>query len=111
MESTLEWTKGEVIVNSGIGSYTPSPCFSLAAVSKCLSLLEPCAPPPQASGLGPKWGDANSCGEGEGGPNSDEGTETLLLLVYFSIIPLRCTCTVLSRLLNLLVRMKLFVLL
>jgi hypothetical protein len=27
LESTLEWTKGDVIVNSGIGSHTP--CFSL----------------------------------------------------------------------------------
>jgi hypothetical protein len=25
LESTLEWTKGEVMVNSGIGSHTP--CF------------------------------------------------------------------------------------
>jgi hypothetical protein len=29
--STLEWTKGEVIVNSGIGSHTP--CFSLDSAS------------------------------------------------------------------------------
>jgi hypothetical protein len=34
-ESTLEWTYGEVIVNSGIGSHTP--CFSLdSAPDVCL---------------------------------------------------------------------------
>jgi hypothetical protein len=31
LESTLEPTEGEVIVNSGIGSYTP--CFSLNSAS------------------------------------------------------------------------------
>jgi hypothetical protein len=31
LESTLEWTEGEVIVNSGIGSHTP--CFSLDSAS------------------------------------------------------------------------------
>jgi hypothetical protein len=37
LESTLEWTKGEVIVNSGIGSHEP--CFSLDSASG-MSLLE-----------------------------------------------------------------------
>ncbi len=31
LESTLEWTLGEVIVNSGIGSHIP--CFSLDSAS------------------------------------------------------------------------------
>jgi hypothetical protein len=31
LESTLEWKKGEFIVNSGIGSHTP--CFSFDAAS------------------------------------------------------------------------------
>jgi hypothetical protein len=30
-KSTLEWTQGEVIVNSGMGSHTP--CFSLDSAS------------------------------------------------------------------------------
>jgi hypothetical protein len=32
LESTLEWTYGEVIVNYGIGSHTP--CFSLDLASE-----------------------------------------------------------------------------
>jgi hypothetical protein len=31
LESTQEWKEGEIIVNSGIGSYTP--CFSLDSAS------------------------------------------------------------------------------
>jgi hypothetical protein len=35
LESTLKWTKGEVIVNSGIGSHTP--CFSLDSAADKMS--------------------------------------------------------------------------
>jgi hypothetical protein len=43
-----------------------------------------CAPPP----TGPKWGRDTLAG-GVGGPNTDDGTETLVLYVYYSIIPLQ----------------------
>jgi hypothetical protein len=49
--------------------------------------LESCPPPPQASGLGPKWGDANSCGGGNGGAQFNEGTEALVLFVYYKYNP------------------------
>jgi hypothetical protein len=51
-----------------------------------LSELGPPPPPPQANvapSQDPSGGDTLACGEGGGGPNFDEGTETLVLYVYF----------------------------
>ncbi len=51
-------------------------------------------PPPQSLGsvapplFGSKGGDTLACGEGVGGPNSDEGTGTLVLYAYYK--PLQC---------------------
>jgi hypothetical protein len=71
LESTLEWTYGEVIVNSGIWNRVP------------LS-------PPQASGLGamPSGETQTLAGDEVEGPNSDEGTETLVLFVYCNPFPM-----------------------
>ncbi len=62
-------------------------------VSECLFLRRNWVPPPPPPQVwlpppGPKWeGDTLACGGGGGG-NSDEGTDTLVL--YDTIIPLRC---------------------
>ncbi len=63
------------------------------------SELGPPTPTPQAKvappwPLGPKWGGTHSLpgGGGVGGPNSDEGTESLVLYVHivqYTIITLR----------------------
>ncbi len=39
LESTLEWIKGEVVVNSGIGSLMYTTCFSLDSASVSRSHL------------------------------------------------------------------------
>ncbi len=40
LESTLEWTQGEVIVNSGIGSHTPCLFFLDSAAVHMLNFVE-----------------------------------------------------------------------
>jgi hypothetical protein len=42
LESTLEWTQGEVTLRSGIGSNTP--CFSLDSASGCTVQIFPRVP-------------------------------------------------------------------
>jgi hypothetical protein len=39
--------------------------------------------------LGPRWETHSLARDGVGRPNSDEGTDTLVLYVYYCIIPLR----------------------
>ncbi len=54
--------------------------------------LGPSPPRPQASvapPFGSKGGDTLDYGGGGGGPSSDEGTDTLVLYVYGTIIPLQ----------------------
>jgi hypothetical protein len=68
--------------------------------------LESCPPPPESEWLRTPSEETQTqilAGEGVGGPNSDEGTKSLVLLVYynpFTMYPYN------TRLLNILVRMK-----
>ncbi len=63
----------------------------------------PPPPPPQASvsppHLGPGGRATLACGVGGGGPNSDEGTDTLVLFLY-TIIPLRAGLTANAKVAN-----------
>jgi hypothetical protein len=68
----------------GLAQSTQSARLSLQSSELALpafSLVNECCPHP-------KGGDTLACGRGRGGPNSDEGIDTLLLYRY-CLIPLR----------------------
>ncbi len=51
--------------------------------TSCQTLLGPILPPPP---LGPRGETHSLAGEGVGGPNSNEGTDTMVLYVYYKLL-------------------------